>query len=82
MPFGNFTCVLITYFKNVHELNVLFSYSVIKKNDVMPACKICLPVGMTDVKYDVIFVYVSKQISTSINNLIKFYRVFRVLDEV
>ena len=38
MPFGNFTCVLRTHFKEV--LDVLFTYSFIKKNDVIPACNI------------------------------------------
>ena len=32
---GNFTCVLRTHFKEV--LDVLFSYSLIKKNDMIPA---------------------------------------------
>ena len=40
MPFGSVTCGLRTNFKDVHVLNVLFSYSLIKKNDVIPACKI------------------------------------------
>ena len=52
MPLNNFTCVLRTHFKEV--LDVLFSYSsLIKKNDVIPACKIWVSVGMNDVTYDV-----------------------------
>ena len=48
--FGHFTSVLKTHFKEV--LDVLFSYSVIRKNDVVPACKIWISVGMNDVNYD------------------------------
>ena len=51
MPFGNFTCVLRTHFKEV--LDVLFTYSFIKKNDVIPACNIWISVGMNDVNNDV-----------------------------
>ena len=49
MPLGNFTFVLITQFKEV--LDVLFSYSVIKRNDVIPSYKIWISLGMNDVNY-------------------------------
>ena len=51
MLFVNFTCVLRTHFKEV--LDVLFTYSFIKKIDVIPACNIWISVGMNDVNYDV-----------------------------
>ena len=38
MPYGNFTCIFRTHFKEV--LDVLFTYSFIKKNDVITASKI------------------------------------------
>ena len=47
---GHFTSVLKTHF--IEVLDVLFSYSVIRKNDVIPACKIWISVGMNDVNYD------------------------------
>ena len=50
MPFGNFTCVLRTHFKEA--LDFLFSNSLIKKNDVIPTCKIWMPFGM-NMNYDV-----------------------------
>ena len=43
--------VILTHIKEV--LFVLFIYSVIKKNDVITACKIWISVGMNDVNYDV-----------------------------
>ena len=46
-PLGNFTCVL-------RILDVLFSYSLIKRNDVIPSYKIWISVGMSDVNYDVL----------------------------
>ena len=52
MPLGNFTFVLITQFKEV--LDVLFSYSVIKRNDVIPSYKIWISLGMNDVNYNVL----------------------------
>ena len=51
MPLGNFTCVLKTHFKEV--LDVFIFYSLIKKNDVIPANKIWISVGINDVNYDV-----------------------------
>ena len=51
MPLGNFTCVLRTHVKEV--LDILFSYSLIKKNDVILAYKIWISVVMNDVDYDV-----------------------------
>ena len=42
--------VLITHF--IEVLDVLFSYKLIKKNDVLPAFKIWIPGGMNDVNYD------------------------------
>ena len=51
MPLGNFTCVLRTHSKEV--VDVLFSYSPIKKNNVIPAFKIWISVEMNDVNYDV-----------------------------
>ena len=50
MPLGNFTCVLRTQFKEV--LDVLFCYSLIKRNDVIPSYKIWISVGMNNVNYD------------------------------
>ena len=38
MPFGNLTYVLRTHFKEIFD--VLFTYSFIKRNDEIPACKI------------------------------------------
>ena len=49
MPLGNFTGVLRTYFEEVHVLDVLFSYSLIKRNDVIPSYEIWISVGMNDV---------------------------------
>ena len=51
MPLNNFICVLRTHFKGV--LDVLFSYSLIKKNDVIPAFKKWISVGRNDVNYEV-----------------------------
>ena len=51
MPLCNFTCVLRTHFKE--ELDILFSYSLIKKNDVILDYKIWISVGMIDVVNDV-----------------------------
>ena len=53
MPLGNFTCVLRTQFKEVLEvLDVLFSYSLLKRNDAILFYKIWISVGMNDVNYD------------------------------
>ena len=43
--------VLITHF--IEVLDVLFSYKLIKKNDVLPAFKIWIPGGMNDVNYGI-----------------------------
>ena len=51
MPLGYFNCVLRTHFKEV--LDVLFIYSVIKKNDVTTTYKIWISVVMNYVNYDV-----------------------------
>ena len=44
MPLGNFTCVLRRHFKDV-----LFSYSLIKKNDEIHEYEIWISVGINDV---------------------------------
>ena len=44
---ADITCVLRIYFKDAHVLDNLFSYSLIKKKDLIPACTI--PVEMNDV---------------------------------
>ena len=55
MPCGNFTWFFFffwrTHFKEV--LDVLLSYSLTKKNDVIPKYNIWISVGMDDVNYDV-----------------------------
>ena len=85
MPLGNFTCVLKTHFKEV--LDVLSSYSLIKKNDVIPAYEMWISVGINDVNYDVDrrkdICSCSKPIYTCIDNSItgKRNRAFGVLGE-
>ena len=37
-----------------NSLDVLFSYSLIKRNDVIPSYKIWISVGINDVNYDVL----------------------------
>ena len=88
MPLGNFTCVLRTHFKEV--LDILFSYSLIRKNDVIhvPSYKIWISVGMNDVNNDVLdrsndihSCFHCNQMSTYVDNLTKRFRAFRVPGE-
>ena len=58
------------------------------KNDVIPSYKIWISVGMNDVNNDLLdrskdihLCFQCKQMSTYVDNLIKRYRAFRVIDE-
>ena len=52
MPFGYLTCVLRAHYKEV--LAVFIIYSVVKKNNAIPAIKIWISVWMNDVNHGVI----------------------------
>ena len=81
---GYFTCVLRAHFKEVLD-HVLFRYSLIKKNDVIPAYEIYISVEMNDVNYDVDRskdIYLCFQADKYMHRqLIERYIAFRVLGE-
>ena len=77
MPFGDFTCVLRTQFKEVLDVD-----------DVIPSYKIRISVGMNDVNNNVLdrskdfhTCFQCKKMSTYVDNLIKRNRAFWVLCE-